>query len=118
MSEIQTLLPGQITMEEYAKKFSPDLANKLKEQGIAAEANRLAAADPLPGPIFEAAFMGPVEVETSTGKISVRKASAYDITIFKKVNSPLYRQMIEMSKEASQREDIDFDDDEAFEMIF
>lgn len=77
-------------------------------------ARQAAAADPLPGPLMEAFSPDPISFHGS----ELRPMVAYDLTILKKLNSPLFRHLLEMEKPEEERVKVEFEDDDVWELVF
>jgi hypothetical protein len=73
--------------------------------------------DPLPGPMLDAVANQELEVITSKGKIVFRPIVIYDFTLFKKLNSPHYRTMLEANS-GVKIEEMNIEDEELYEMIY
>lgn len=82
--------------------------------GHSGDSARHANAAPLPAPLAASPLPEPIRV----GELTIRPFVPYDVVILRKLNSPLYRQMVELSKPDEQRTVTDFDDDEEFEIIY
>jgi hypothetical protein len=78
------------------------------------QAGIVAAADPLPGPL-EGAFI-PNDIEALGQKI--RPLVAYDWAIMKKLNSPIYRQMMEVMQKGPTAVDVESAPEELWDLIF
>lgn len=87
---------------------------QLRNHGLERLAEKRANADPLPGPLADAFTNGPIKV----GKWSVRQLVAYDWTIMKAINSPLYQQMLEADKPEGEQSDTDFTDLQGYEICW
>lgn len=83
---------------------------KVQEYELRAMAASRAGHDPLPGPL-SGAFL---DQEIKVLDVSVRPVVAFDMAMFKKLDSPLYRQMLEPENAAS----IQFTEEEGWEMCF
>jgi len=104
-----------VSVSEIEKIIPPE---KLEEYRIKSLASKRVANDPLPGPFEDAMGDGDVEVVTSKGKIVVRPVVAYDFTIFKKINSPIFQQMVDVGVSTSGSAELDFDEEDMYELIF
>lgn len=96
--ENRTLPKAEITPEQYAKLNNRLPIAKIWEEGKEKRedvchqsmANERATKEPIPDVVNEA-FTGLYqEVDTSVGKVSLRKPTYADIKIFKLTNSPIY----------------------------
>jgi hypothetical protein len=81
---------------------------------IRVQAGVVAAADPLPGPLVDAFTPCDIEVEGYT----VRPLVAYDWAIMKKLNSPIYRQMLEVMQNGEKAKEVSNEPEEMWDMIF
>lgn len=91
----------------------------LTEAQIAAHEARMAvrqeaAATPLPGPTLEAFSPDPVSF---LGR-EFRQMVAYDLAILEKLNSPLYRHLLEMEKPEEERVQVKFAQDDIWDLVF
>lgn len=93
-------------------------AKTLEEHVISQQAISRVVSDPLPGPMLDAVANQELEVMTSQGKVILRPVVIYDFTIFKKLNSPHYRTMIEHANKQISAEEINVEDEELYEMIY
>lgn len=87
---------------------------KLAEHALRVGATARANAEPLPGPVAGCFPAGSIQVGESH---FVRPIRAFDISILKKLNSPLYRQMLESDKNGSG-EEVEFTDEESWEICW
>lgn len=111
----QTVAPdGVVSAEMLAKVLPPE---KLEEAVVSTAATSRVVADPLPGPMLDAVANTELEVMTSKGKVTFRPVVVYDFTIFKKLNSPHYRTMLERENNA-ELSAMNIDDEELYEMIY
>ncbi|MDE2097606.1 MAG: hypothetical protein KGL39_10195 [Patescibacteria group bacterium] len=86
-----------------------------QDAGLRQEAMKRAAADPLPGPLSDAFLKDAVDV----GKgIFVRRVVASDWHILKALNSPILRQLLELQKDETLREETEYSDLEQAEMVY
>lgn len=107
------------------KDLNPDLivkqmfdSGKIKDNYINDEVNKRAAKEPLPGSYGEMYFnTEPLEVKTSVGMVTIRPMVAYDINIFKAVNSPFY-QVIMGDQVPDSNGNLFATDEEYFEMVY
>lgn len=99
-------------------KTNGDTVSLERQQEIISERNdasRRAMADPLPGPLTEAFLSEDIMVD----EIRVRPVMAGDFVLFKQLNSPIYRNILEADKPESERKEMILEDDsEAFQMIY
>lgn len=84
------------------------------DQFLKNEAAKRAGADPLPGPLTQA--FGPENIQV--GKYSVRPIVAYDWAILKLINSPVYRQMLEVMQEGEKAKSVEPKDAELWQLIY
>lgn len=73
-----------------------------------------AASDPLPGPLSAAFISDSIEV----AGMRVRKLVASDYVVFKFLDSPILRQLLELAKPEDAREDVIANDTEEWEMVW
>ena len=92
-----------------------DITDKLRETQLTEDAQKRAAADPLPGSLAEAFLSDAIQVGDN---LYVRRVVASDWRIIKALDSPLYRQMLEYQKPEETREEIEFSDEEQWEMCW
>lgn len=89
-----------------------------EQQRIIEERNRAtrqAMAEPLPGQLSEAFLAEDIVAEG----VRVRPLMAGDWLLFKQLNSPIYRNILEMDKPEAERKEMILEDDmEAFQMIY
>lgn len=78
------------------------------------EAVKRANADPLPGPLANA-FGGEL---VHVGPFAIRPLVAYDMALLKKLDSPLYHQMLEAAKPAEEQRQMDWTDEDGYEMVY
>lgn len=86
-----------------------------QEQQLTDDANRRAAATPLPGALADAFLRGAIQVDETT---FVRRVVASDWPILQWLNSPLYRLILEIQKDEAIREEIPYTDEEEWEMCW
>src|ERR1017187_6604772 len=91
-------------------ELPPDIAAGLRE-----EANKRAAADPLPGPLADAFLKG--AIPWGDGRF-VRRVVASDWKILKGLDSPIFRQILEPQKDPTLREETVYSDEEQWEMCW
>lgn len=82
----------------------------IKRQAAAEKVN----GDPAPGPLA-GAFL-PEKLEHLG--IEIREMQYFDILLLKKLDSPLFRRLKELSKPIGERKPAPFTDEEGFEMVF
>jgi len=114
-----TKQPKQYSQEELQEllknAISPEDKEKIQLKELAAGR---AMADPLPGAAYDAMLAEDIEVETTIGKVNVRPNVAYDWVIFKQINSPVYNLTLESGMPKEIREEVDFKEQQAFELIY
>lgn len=88
--------------------------HKLVEIAVEQSAESLSNATPLPGALAKA-FPLP---ELKVGAFSVRAPRAYDWTLLKAINSPIHRQILEMANALSDKKDVDFTDEEGWDICY
>ena len=92
----------------------------VNETSLRAAAERMkiapaAAGEPLPGPMLEAATANGEDV----AGFHVRETTAFDMAIFKLLNSPVYRQMIEFAEKGYEKAgDVRPTDEEAWDLCY
>ena len=79
------------------------------------EARKRAAATPFPGPLAEAFLSDAIQVDDH---LFVRRIVASDWKILQWLDSPIIRQMLELQKDEKLREDVQFTDEEEWEMCW
>ncbi len=87
---------------------------QLRNHGLDRAAEKRANADPLPGPLADAFTNGPIKV----GKWQVRQIVAYDWTIMKAINSPLFQQMLEADKPEGEQKETEFTEVQTYEICW
>src|SRR5580698_5328183 len=88
-NENQRIL-GMVTQQKVYEQNKEIIVNT----NMANLANGRAEREPLPDIISEAIDTQDIIVQTSVGKVTVRRMKAIDITIFKLIKSPLYKLMM------------------------
>lgn len=89
-------------------------ARQIREHERFNAARAQANQDPTPGPLKQA-----FEVELlKVGCLTLQPLVGSHILILKRLNSPIYRHVIEAAKPETQRVKIDYDDEEIFEALF
>jgi len=81
---------------------------------IESMAAKRAEANPLPGALGDAFLSGPIAIAGH----EVRKLVASDYVIFKFLDSPILRQLLELSKSPDKQEAVAFSDEEEWEMCW
>jgi hypothetical protein len=81
---------------------------------IESMAAKRAESNPLPGSLGDAFLSGPITIAGH----EVRKLVASDYVIFKFLDSPILRQLLELSKAADKQESVSFTDEEEWEMCW
>lgn len=87
---------------------------RLVRHAIDVQAGSRAAADPLPGPLAEAFKPLNIQVEGFT----IRPLVAWDWAIMKTLNSPIYRQMLEVMQLGDKAEQVPSEPSEMWELIY
>jgi len=103
-----------VPIDTLLKSISPE---KLEDVVVTNAAASRVVNDPLPGPMMDAIVNQELEVMTSKGKVVFRPVVIYDFTIFKKLNSPHYRTMLEANS-GEKIENMAIEDEELYEMIY
>lgn len=115
MGTILTNTDGTVPIETVLNSVP---VNKLEESIVTSAATQRVVSDPLPGPMLDAVANQELEVKTSRGVVTLRPVVVYDFTIFKKLNSPSYRQMIEATNKDFNQAELNIEDEELYEMIW
>jgi len=105
---------GVVPIETVLKSLPPE---KLEASVVESAATQRVVSDPLPGPMLDAVANQELDVMTSKGKVTFRPVVIYDFTIFKKLNSPHYRTMLEANS-GVKMEEMNIEDEELYEMIY
>lgn len=87
---------------------------KVISHGLTVMASERAAADPLPGPLVNLFVNGDIEVEG----VKVRKAWMGDQVIFKILDSPIHRLILESQKEKNLQEPVDCSTEDEMMLIW
>ena len=85
------------------------------DAGLRDESQKRAAADPLPGPLSDAFLKGAIRISRD---VAVRRIVASDWHILKGLDSPILRQLLELQKDESLREETAYSDVEQCEMVY
>lgn len=101
-------------MKKGKKEVNP-IEDKAREIALEQEANKRAAATPLPGALSEAFLSDAIDCG---GGLFVRRIVASDWVILQWLDSPMYRMTLEVQKDESIREDVKYTPDEGYEMIW
>lgn len=88
---------------------------KAIELGLEDNANRRAAATPLPGPLSDAFLTDAIDCGNG---LVVRRIVASDWIILQWLDSPLYKMALEAQKDESIKEEVDYQESEGYEMIW
>ena len=107
---------GQTVSIETVMKSVPQA--KLEEAIVSAAATSRVVSDPLPGPMLDAVANQELEIKTSRGVVVLRPVVVYDFTLFKKLNSPHYRTMLEQANSEFKTDELNVEDEELYEMIY
>jgi len=94
---------------------TPTLDEQAQELELKEQANRRAAATPLPGALADAFLTDAIQV---TDNMFVRRIVASDWKILQALGSPIYKLILELQKDAALREDISYTDEEEWEMCW
>lgn len=103
-----------VPIETLLKAVSPE---KMETAIVENAATQRVISDPLPGPMLDAVANPEMDVMTSKGKVTFRPVVVYDFTIFKKINSPHYRTMLERETGVTVDE-LNIEDEELYEMVY
>ena len=91
---------------------------KIEEAVMHSLSNERASREPLPS-VAETLFdNNPLTVKTSIGEVVIRPMVAYDINIFKLINSPFYRIMLGDKTNENDPNQLFADDEESYELIY
>ena len=96
-------------------EIEPEIQEKIVAQNLREEANRRAAATPLPGPLADAFLKDAIQVDEN---VFVRRIVASDWSLLQWMDSPLYRMFLELQKDEPLREEIKYTDEEEWEMCW
>lgn len=88
---------------------------KVKELGLEDDANRRAAAMPLPGPSSKLLESGEIEINSNT---RVRRVVAADWKVFQKLDSPIHQMALESQKDEAMRDEVKFDEVNEWELYW
>lgn len=105
---------SKINVSEVIKGATP----QIEEAQLASMANERAAREPLPGAYGDVFDTQPIQVHTSVGDVTIRPMVAYDINIFKLINSPFYQIMMGDKVQRSVDNQLFATEEESYEMIF
>jgi hypothetical protein len=89
------------------------MEKRLYEHGVEVMAGDRAAADALPGPLIHIFEDGSIEA----GGQKVRKLFAIDEAIFKIIDSPIYKMMLESAKPKAAQEPVDCSDEDEWMLV-
>ena len=93
-------------------------AEKIESAKMESLSNERAAREPLPGPAADIFNNTPLIVKTSIGDVTIRPMVAYDINIFKLINSPFYQIMMGDTPDKAIVNQLFTTEEESYEMIF
>lgn len=96
-------------------ELEPELQDKAVEANLRDEANRRAAATPLPGALADAFLTDAIQI---TDNLFVRRVVASDWSILQWLDSPIYKMILEVQKEDALREEVTYTDEEEWEMVW
>jgi len=105
MGETETLPPGELYPGHAA-----ELERKIKRDALVAQAN----AEPFPGPLAQAFAQGPIRV----GEFTIREFVPMDAAILRRLDSPFYRQILEVLKPVGARKPTPYEDTDEWMVIF
>jgi hypothetical protein len=86
-----------------------------REHQLTEDANRRAAATPLPGALAEAFLTDAIQV---SDKLWVRRVVASDWSILQWLDSPIYKMILEVQKDEKIRDEVPYTDEEEWEMCW
>jgi len=99
-------------------KILKDALPKIETATEESLANERAAREPLPS-VSEGIFaLEPLDISTSKGKMTIRPMVAYDINIFKMINSPFYQIMMGDLKDEKQMAQLFTTDEEMYSLVY
>ena len=99
-------------------KILADNKNKQIEAVMESMSNDRAAREPLPGPTNNAFINEPLFVETTIGNVTIRPMVAFDINIFKLINSPFYKLLMGDISAANDQMPFFTSEEESYELIY
>ena len=99
-------------------KIIRDSTPQIENAQLESMANDRAAKEPLPGAYADAFNTEPLTVKTSIGDVVIRPMVAYDINIFKLINSPFYQIMLGDKIDKNITNQLFTSEEESYEMIY
>ena len=96
-------------------ELPPEVADKAVEANLREEANRRAAATPLPGALSDAFLTDAIHVADG---LDVRRVVASDWSILQWLDSPIYKMILEVQKDEKLRDAVSYTDEEEWEMVW
>lgn len=97
------------------KAIEKIILDKGQEIQLTEDANRRAAATPLPGALADAFLTDSIQVSDN---LFVRRVVASDWSILQWLDSPIYKMILEVQKDEKIRESVSYTDDEEWEMVW
>ena len=95
--------------------LSADEQQAAIEQNLRQEANKRAAATPLPGALADAFLTDAIQI---TDTMFVRRVVASDWSILQWLDSPIYKMILEVQKDEKLRDAVTYTDEEEWEMCW
>lgn len=103
---------------EFVKQALDQVKGKIGDAKLQSAASSRAASDPFPGPMAMVVDGGFVDVMTSRGKITFRPLVASDLVVLRKLNSPVYRELLEMGTPEEARTKVEYTDEDVFDIVY
>lgn len=92
--------------------------SKIIDAQMRSDANERAVREPIPAVVDDVFDNTPLTVKTSRGEVVIRPMVAYDINIFKLINSPFYRIMVETITDENRKARLFAEDEEWYELVY
>lgn len=97
-----------------APELYPGHTAELKRQARRHTRMAKAGAEPFPGPLAAAFAEGPIKI----GRFTVREFVPMDAAILRRINSPFYRQILEILKPRDKRKPTEYEDADEWAVIY
>jgi len=107
-----------ILKELNPEKVLQESRPKIEDALLESAANERAAKEPLPSIVEEAFSNEPLVVKTSLGDVTIRPMVAYDINIFKAINSPFYQIMMGDKTNVTSTDQLFENEEESYEVVY
>lgn len=125
-NNITVLPPARMTAAEQAKliaelnpdKILADNKEKTKDAIMESMSNERASKEPLPGPTQDFFMTERLAVKTSIGNVIIRPLVVFDITIFKMIDSPLYKILMGDITPDANNNTLFAGEEESYELIY